>query len=129
LGDLRRPDIAGYVIDPTDDFMTIKNPQGQTSHIRTIQIWADPKRKDAHRDPALRSYLESMFDRGYVGVVRYGAVDGLALIPPAWSGEGWIEFPTQSTGKESSLAEYLSHFGGSGDALNLFRDQNADNGR
>ena len=35
------------------------------SYMKTVQIWCDAKRRDAHRDPALRSYLESMFDRGF----------------------------------------------------------------
>ena len=113
LPDLRRPDVAGYVIDPTADFMTLQGgPTGDREEaLRMIQVWCDPKRPDAHRDPALRAYLADMFLEGYVGVARFGRVDGLALIPPMWSGKGWVEFPTTSEGRQHSLAEYISRFG------------------
>lgn len=116
LEDLRRPDVAGYVIDPTADFMVAQGgPLGsQEERFRMIQIWCDPKRPDAHRDPALRAYLEDQAKEDYVGVVRFGKVEGLALIPPAWSGKGWVEFPTTSAGREHTLAEYIGHFGTDG---------------
>jgi hypothetical protein len=113
LAGLRRPDIAGYVIDPSDDFFTIqKDDPAKKEAMRMIQIWCDPKRRDAHRDPALRSYLESQFAKGFVGVVRYGAVEGVALIPPAWSGKGWIEFPTTPEGRTHTTEDYVRIFGG-----------------
>jgi hypothetical protein len=112
LADLSRPDIAGYVVDMTADFLTaqVGDPE-RIERFKIIQIWCDPRSPHAHRDPALRAYLEDMLAQEYLGVVRYGASEGLALIPPACSRRGWVEFPTTSDGREHTFSEYQRYFG------------------
>lgn len=85
---IRRPDLAGYAIDPSLDTILA---DGEPMEV--IQIWCDPARPDAHRDPALRAWLASMAERfGMVAVVRWGAGDGMVLAPPAFSANGeWFE--------------------------------------
>lgn len=86
--ELRRPDLSGVVIDSQPDMVLA---DGQS--VQVVQLWVDPKRRDAHRDPALRRYLERLTERHQMLViVRYDAEDGLVLLPP-WantSGE-WVE--------------------------------------
>ena len=91
--DLIRPDLAGYVIDPCGDFMTIEwHTRSTPTNIRIIQIWVDPKRPCSHRDPALRAMLEEAFrSLGFIGVARNGTTDALVLFPPEFTMEGWVE--------------------------------------
>jgi len=111
LAELKRPDLAGYVIDLTMDFLTLALTDNSTVAIKIIQIWCDSRRPDAHRDRALRDYLEAMFAQEYIGVVRHNSKSGIALIPPEWSGKGWVELPAQGEGREHKLEEYLAKFG------------------
>ena len=94
---MKRPDIAGYAIDPMpQDILIEHRPFG------AIQVWVDAARPDAHRDPALRAYLSNAADKyGYVAIVRWsdgmkpGEVgrEAMVLIPPQYNreGDGWIE--------------------------------------
>jgi Pyruvate/2-oxoacid:ferredoxin oxidoreductase delta subunit len=87
---LRRPDLSGYAIDPvTDVILNGDQP------IEVIQVWCDPGRPDAHRDPALRAWLALMAEQfGYLAIVRRGRGDGLILAPPAHNETGeWLELP------------------------------------
>lgn len=97
--DLRRPDRSHYVIDIMPDFVTVRDDEtGNLEHIQVVQIWVDPKFPDAHRDPALRAYLERRAKERIIGLVRFGTVeeplgsDGIALFPASLSEGGrWIE--------------------------------------
>ena len=85
---LRRPDLAGYAIDPMlDTILADGRP------IEVIQIWVDPARREAHRDPALRTWLALMAQRyGLPAIVRWGSGDGLVLAAPCLSSDGeWCE--------------------------------------
>ena len=63
---LRRPDRAHYVIDVVPDFVTLQEDEtGKVQHIQVVQVWVDPGFPDAHRDPALRAWLNR---RGLHGV-------------------------------------------------------------
>lgn len=87
--DIRRPDHAGYAIDPMlDTIMADQQP------FEVIQIWVDPARPHAHRDPALRDWLVATYERtGMVALARCGKV-GTLLVPPAKSDTGeWLELP------------------------------------
>jgi hypothetical protein len=112
LAGAARPDMAGYVVDPTDDFLNIEWHGGGSTDVRIIQIWCDPKRPESHRDPELRGYLSAMFARGFLGVVRFGSEEGLALCPPEWTGEGWVEIKTKPDSCEHTTEEYLRRFSG-----------------
>jgi hypothetical protein len=86
--DLRRPDRSHYVIDIMPDFVTVRDDEtGALEHIQVVQIWVDPKHPDAHRDPALRAYLERRAEEHIIGLVRFNDTDGFALFPPARSSD------------------------------------------
>lgn len=88
---LRRPDISGYAVDPVPQEIVVDERP-----VFALQIWLDPKRPDAHRDPALRDYLAAMWNENHlVAIVRWQNDTGqnaLFLAPPACSDDGqWIE--------------------------------------
>lgn len=96
--DMKRPDKVGYCIDPM--LQTILIDQQPTS---VIQIWVDPNRPDAHRDPALRAYLVLMGERlRLVSIVRWAhpggqeGRDAMVIVPPCLSNDSeWIEKRSQ----------------------------------
>lgn len=92
--DLRRPDRSHYVIDIMPDFITAV-PQGQTPiRLPVIQVWIDPNFPDAHRDPALRAYIEKRCEQegGLAAIIRYDSAKAFVLFPPAISSDGqWHE--------------------------------------
>jgi hypothetical protein len=84
LGDVRRPDIAGFAVDPLLDTLIVDGEPRAA-----VQVWLDPDRLDAHRDPALRAWLERV---RLPAIVRWGALEGLVIVPPALVREGvWLE--------------------------------------
>jgi hypothetical protein len=86
--DLRRPDRAGYIVDP--QFSTIML---DGKPIDAIQVYVDPARPDAHQDPALRAYLARMAERfRVVAIVRWGHDEAMALGAPCLTSSGeWEE--------------------------------------
>ena len=50
------------------DFVTLRNDDtGELEHIQVVRIRVDPRFPDAHRDPALRAYLERRADERIIG--------------------------------------------------------------
>ncbi len=81
---LRRPDRSGYAIDPTLDVILVN---GVEHH--AVQIWVDPARPNAHRDPALRFYLTEL---DLPAIARLGETNGILVVPPGLTAEGdWME--------------------------------------
>lgn len=118
-GDMRRPDQAGYVIDcMTDAVVATDNETGEQHAIQVLQVWCDPKRPDAHRDPALRRYLELMAQRHRVAaIVRWSSDDGLVLFPPSMNSTGeWGEMGGAMRGAAEHAAA-LRRMGVSGPML------------
>jgi len=102
--DLRRPDHAGYVIDMMPDFITIETADGAQQR-PVIQIWCNPRTPDAHRDPALRAWLE---DQGATALVRFNSRRAIILFPPGSTDEpGWVEYDHCKCGPQHSAAEVL----------------------
>jgi len=102
--DLQRPDRTHYVIDPMPDFVT---QEGRAMEV--VQVWVDPAYPDAHRDPALRRWIER---RNKPALIRYSERVGMLVAPPACNEDNeWLEIPTQDTGEEqhsmNQLAETL----------------------
>jgi hypothetical protein len=85
---MRRPDRVHYVIDPMLDTIIANNQP-----IEVLQVWVDPRRRDAHRDPALRAYLAKMAEKhGVPAIIRYGSTEGFVLVAPPHSADGeWLE--------------------------------------
>ncbi|HKD35789.1 MAG TPA: hypothetical protein VKB78_03285 [Pirellulales bacterium] len=81
--DLPRPDRLGLVIDLVPDFAKLQNKEtGEITPIQVVQIWLDPKRPDAHRDPRFRNYVERRAKEGVWCLIRRNAHDGFALVAP-----------------------------------------------
>lgn len=108
--DLRRPDRSHYVLDPIPDYITaVQNTTGEERVFPVIQIWVDPRHPDAHRDPALRAYLERRGAEGWIGLVRLGAGDGLLIVPPVMADDRrWHETPTTATQRSHSLDQTIA---------------------
>jgi hypothetical protein len=112
--DLRRPDRSHYVLDIMPDFVTLRNDEGggELEHVQVVQIWVDPKFPDAHRDPALRAYLERRAGERIIGLVRYDNERGFAIFPPSLSKGGqWIEMPSGGLTPNHSPEQLLRALG------------------
>ena len=116
--DLARPDRSHYVIDVMPDFVRWVNKEtGRSTSVPTIQIWIDPKFPDAHRDPALRAYIERRAAEGIVALIRYGSAtdDDFTLIAPQLTDDGqWHEVkrpPGTPPDPEHSAAEKVRALG------------------
>ena len=105
--DLPRPDRAHYVIDLTPDFVEGAVNGRPVWRVPVVQIWVDPKHPDAHRDPALRAWLERRAQRTpQLALVRSDSQRGLVLAPPCMTDSGqWEEQPGEGTGAEHSAQE------------------------
>ena len=93
--DLARPDRSHYVIDVMPDYVRwVDNETGVTTSVPVVQVWVDPNFPDAHRDPALRAYVERRALEGIIALVRYGSGtdDDFTLIAPQLTQDGqWHE--------------------------------------
>ena len=95
---LHRPDRSHYVIDVMPDMIGI-DENGVTRDCMVVQVWVDPNFPNAHRDPALRRYLEALAETDRMpALVRCGSV-GLVLIAPSLNTSGeWQEIRSQVRG-------------------------------
>jgi hypothetical protein len=110
-GDLRRPDRSGYVIDIMPDYVTNEQADGQKIVIPVVQIWADDKFPNCHRDPELRAWL--IRREGFCGLVRYGNDDALLLVPPYLNDTGeWIEKGSNMREKNHTFTQVLEALSG-----------------
>ena len=111
--DIGRPDRVHYVIDVMPDFITLQVDDIK-SNIQVVQIWCDPKYPDAHRDPALRRWLETLATEKTVGLVRYNEKDCFVIFPPAMCDDNqWHEAKdnTKAARKQHSMAEIVETLG------------------
>jgi hypothetical protein len=90
---MRRPDHAGYVVDPMPQELLINHKPAMV-----VQVWVDPKRPDAWRDPALLAYLEHVAARFRMpAMVRWShpgpqaGQESMFLAAPCLTDCGWIE--------------------------------------
>lgn len=106
--DLSRPDRSHYVIDIMPDFITASNNDtGEQFKIQVVQVWVDPRYPEAHRDPALRAYLERRAHEGIAALIRYDASNAFPLFAPPMTGGLWVEERQRgvSEGRSHSFAE------------------------
>lgn len=106
--DLSRPDRSHLVIDLMPDFITLTdNDTGQQQHIGVVQVWCDPKHRDAHRDPQFRAYVERRAAQGHAVLVRFNSHEAITLFAPQLSSDGqWHEI-----GGEAEAQHTLQDFG------------------
>jgi hypothetical protein len=112
--DLSRPDRSHYVVDIMPDFVTLRDDAaGTRQDIEVVQIWVDPGYPDAHRDPALRAYLERRAKENVVGIVRWDNERAMVIFPPALSeNRQWNEVETRFKVKEHTVDEVVAALGG-----------------
>jgi hypothetical protein len=102
---LRRPDRAGYIVDPLTSTILVDGKPMQA-----VQVWVDPARPEAFRDPALLAYLADIAARhGYFALVRYGNQRATALLAPALSPSGgWEIDDSNPLNTEAEMAVKLA---------------------
>jgi hypothetical protein len=87
---LGRPDRTGYVIDLTPDLVRVTNAD-DTHDVICFQVWCDPARPEAWRDPALLRYAEAQAKTGEVMLVRFGTERAIAVVAPRINETGdWL---------------------------------------
>jgi hypothetical protein len=89
---MRRPDRAGYVIDMMPDYIRLQpknDPEAEGTPIEVVQIWIDPKRRDAWRDDQeLRAYIERRAEEGKAAILRFSEREAIIVIAPAMAEDG-----------------------------------------
>lgn len=107
-GAIGRPDHSHIVIDIMPDFVTLHQNDGRQLTMPAVQVWIDPKHREAHRNPALRAYLDQRGrDDGACAIIRFGPVEGFVLFPPSLTGAGWHEDHTPPNERSHSFAEII----------------------
>jgi hypothetical protein len=106
--ELARPDRAHYVIDISPDYVRM---EGQT--IPVIQIWLDDNFPEAHRDPALRAFLERRAHEGWAALVRSSSIDAFLILAPPMAPDGqWHEIGSNiDPEKEHSVEDKIAALG------------------
>ena len=112
---MSRPDFAHYVVDVMADYVTAVSETGERQHVPVLQIWVDPRHPEAHRDPALRAFLDSYGGgKGMAAIIRYSSSDGFVIFPPSMTGGlGWIEKRDGIADREHTAAERFAVLGNS----------------
>jgi Putative zinc- or iron-chelating domain len=111
VGDLSRPDRAGYVIDIMPDFVTLAdNETGVRRNIEVVQIWVDHRRRDAWRhDKKLMAFLQRRGREGIAAIIRFDAREAVILFPPATSSDDqWHEINAVKKMPEHRDAELMA---------------------
>lgn len=109
---LGRPDRVHYVIDMMPDMIKVEQADGTAAEITVLQIWVDPAFPHAHRDPALRRYVEMIAARDRTPtLIRYTPGHAFVLIAPCLNREGvWLEAGSNLAAEKSATGNrYLDH--------------------
>jgi hypothetical protein len=113
--DLSRPDRSHYVIDIMPDFVTLRpNDGGEPQTIQVAQVWVDPKHPDAHRDPALRRWMERRAEQGIAAIVRFNPKDAIVIFAPPFDADRgeWHEVTSGVPQKSHTFDEITNALGG-----------------
>jgi hypothetical protein len=103
---LSRPDISHYVVDIMPDFVTVVQADGVRHQIPVIQIWVDPRHRDAYRDPQLLAFLQRRAEAdGSAALIRYSSSEGFVLFAPALTGSDWMERRDGISDRQHTAAE------------------------
>jgi hypothetical protein len=98
-----RPDRSHYVIDMLPDYVTvIDDDTGEKTNVEVIQIWIDPDYPDAHRDPALRRYLNRRDEEGKIALIRFNQSEAISLLRDK-NGKWYEHASTVDPGRKYSL--------------------------
>lgn len=111
---LDRPDRSHYVLDIMPDYIEVIPDDKEPIKIPVVQVWVDPKHRDAYQDPALLKFLEGRFNRfQQLALIRYSATEAILLLPPAISPtkDWYIQASNTTHGPEHSVREILEVIG------------------
>jgi hypothetical protein len=116
--DLKRPDRGGYVVDILPDHVELEdNATKQRTAIEVVQVWVDPNRPTAHRDPALRAFLDRRGREGIAALIRFHSYEATVLLPPSMTSDGkWHDSRSecrQTMTDQHSLADTIAALGAS----------------
>jgi hypothetical protein len=101
--DLSRPDRSHLVIDVMPDYIRVTdNTTGIETTIEVVQVWCDPKHRDAHRSEQFRRYVERRCVEGKLVLVRFNSREAVALWPPSASSDNqWHEVGGNAEGQHT----------------------------
>jgi hypothetical protein len=93
----RRPDRVGYVVDPVPDIIVLGEDAVNGRRLSAVQVWVDPNRPDAHRDPDLRAWFAARATNPESAIiVRSDQRHSIVVVPPWLSENGkWIEIESR----------------------------------
>jgi hypothetical protein len=82
---LRRPDRSHIVIDiMLDTILAEGHP------IRVVQLWCDPKFRDAWRAPEIMDFMQLAGRNNCASMVRYSSTEATIVFPPEMTGGAWV---------------------------------------
>lgn len=85
-GELRRPDRSRYVVDMLPDFVELEViDTGERTQVEVVQVWCDPKAREAWKDEALAAYLTRRAAEGKGALIRFSSSDAITVFPPPLS--------------------------------------------
>lgn len=86
--DMRRPDHSHVIVDPTLDTVLFNGHP-----MEVLQVWCDPKQRNAWRDPVLLAYLTLIAEKYRIAtIVRWSSSDAVVVFPPPICADGkWHE--------------------------------------
>ena len=106
---LKRPDIGGYIVDPWPDQIVADDRP-----VEVLQIWVDPARRHAHRDPGLRDFLAGYAERQRMpAMVRYSSQEGFLLVAPCMTASReWLELDSNMVTADEIAAKVRAAYKG-----------------
>lgn len=108
-----RPDRSHVVVDTVIDAVRLTPADGsEPVALKAIQVWVDPRHRDAHRNDTLRRWLAAACAKlTAVAIVRYSSSEGFVLFPPCMTPDGeWHEHTSniRPKGDPSTQEDYKS---------------------
>lgn len=86
--DIQRPDRSHFVIDIMPDFVKARdNITGEITNVEVVQIWVDPKHRDAWKVQPLRDFIVRRSKEFKAVLIRYSAVEAITILANPDTGE------------------------------------------
>ena len=81
--DIPRPDKAHFIIDIQRGHIHISGKV-----VPSVEIWCDPRRRDAYRHRGLATYLNHVARKGVAALIRYASDEAIVVLAPNLTGTG-----------------------------------------
>lgn len=107
--DLRRPDRSHIVIDIGPDFIEIEdNQDGTSTPVEVMQIWCDPKHREAWREPSVLAFIERCAEDNIATLVRFGSTEAVTVFAPKFAEDHqWHELWNGKVERQTTSAERM----------------------